>query len=260
MRRIATVTNPHLPHQSRWCGAMADGIRRHGLTVDVCTEGAGLPDCDAVVCWGWRIGKMFVGRGYQTLVLECGYIGDRLQWTSAGWNGLNGRASFPAPPPGADRFRSNFDALLQPWDECPSGYALIMGQVPGDQSIAGLDVERWKADLQAAFSAKGMLCRFRPHPLDRPSENTLAGDLEDAAIVATWNSNSGVDAALAGKPVLAMDRGSMAWDIASHSIEDGPVRPCREAWAERLAWSQWTHHEMTSGAAWEALATVEGRH
>jgi hypothetical protein len=258
MRKIAAVVNPHLPHQAFWCGAMADGILRHGIAVDVCSEGAGLPDCDAVACWGWRIAKTFVNRGYPTLVLERGYIGDRERWTSAGWNGLNGRASFPIPDGGADRFGENFGSLLQPWDDCPIGYALIMGQVPGDQTIAGLDVERWKADLKIAFAEKGMLTRFRPHPLDHPPANSLEGDLADAAIVATWNSNSGVDAILAGKPVLAMDRGSMAWDVASHSVAEGPIRPDRKAWAEKIAWAQWSHSEMSNGTAWQALASVEG--
>jgi hypothetical protein len=72
-----------------------------------------------------------------------------------------------------------------------------------------------------------------------------------AGLVVTFNSNTGVDAALFGRPVIAMDEGSMAWPVAGHQVTE-IVMPDRSAWAARLAWCQWTMDEMRSGACQEA--------
>jgi len=80
-------------------------------------------------------------------------------------------------------------------------------------------------------------------------------DLEAARYAVTFNSNSGVDAALAGVPVVAMDEGSMAWQVAGHRIGE-IVFPDREKWAHDLAFAQWDVEEITSGEAWEHLRCI----
>jgi len=70
----------------------------------------------------------------------------------------------------------------------------------------------------------------------------LAKALAGAAVVITWNSNTAVDAILAGKNTTAADKGSMAWEVSD-----------REAWAHALAWRQFSQDELTSGFAWEHL-------
>ena len=74
-------------------------------------------------------------------------------------------------------------------------------------------------------------------------------------MVVTLNSNSGVDAALAGVPVIAFDEGSMAWPVAGHKPQDAihPPRPDRLRWAAELAWCQWTDREFETGECWEHL-------
>jgi hypothetical protein len=71
----------------------------------------------------------------------------------------------------------------------------------------------------------------------------------------TFNSNSGVEAALAGVPVFAFDEGSMVWEIANKTFDaiDNPQRPDRTQWLADLSYAQWTPREMREGKAWRHL-------
>jgi hypothetical protein len=230
-------------HQGIHGEALRAGLARHGIKRD--------PHFVAV--WGWRTGQAYRAAGREVLVLERGYLGDRFAWTSIGWNGLNGRAEFPQyPDDSGARFRA-LGVPLQPLR--PAGdYALIVGQVPGDAALQGRDLRGWYA--QQAARDWGVPCRFRPHPLGAkrgpvpvvPGAARLDGPLDDAlaraAIVVTFNSNVGVDAMVAGKPVTCDDAGSMIYGVAP---------PDREAWAHRLAWRQWSLDEIRSGVALEGV-------
>ncbi len=55
--------------------------------------------------------------------------------------------------------------------------------------------------------------------------------LAGARAVITFNSNTGVEAVLAGKPTVAIDEGSMAWPVTAHEIIDYPKEPNRLTWA-----------------------------
>lgn len=246
--------NPRTSHQVAHRQALQDGLKRHGVS-DL--------GRNVVVCWGWRSGQRHRRAGRDVLVLERGYIGDRFKWSSLGWNGLNGRADFPEyPDDGGDRFRSM--AALAPWD--PSGeYVLLVGQVRGDAALQGRDLTKWYADAaKHAEGTYGLPVRFRPHPQEvrrgirrtvpgtASDTGPLADSLDGAAVVVTWNSNTGVDALLAGKPVVVSDPGAMAWPIAAREI-GGERGLDREAWAHALAWKQWTLEEIASG---EALAGI----
>lgn len=234
-----------------------EGLRRHNAL-----------DLDAVFCWGWRRGKMFKRRRKRVIVLERGYIGDRFYWTSIGLDGLNGRATFPDyPDDGGERFARM--GALSCWK--PEGsYVLIIGQVRGDAALAGRDLDPWYADTaKRAAALYGLPVRFRPHPESErrggwspvPGCETDTGPLADAlagaAVVVTWNSNTGVDAMLAGKPAVAFDSGSMAWPVAGHALGD-PANPDREKWANALAWKQWSMDEIRSGEALEGVVRELG--
>lgn len=189
--------------------------------------------------------------------MERGYLGDRFAWTSLAWNGLNGLAEFPHVEATADRFEENF--TMQPW-KTGGDYVLIMGQVPGDQSLRGMDLMPWYGQVAMnAQTAYEMPVMFRQHPLSlprgrqrprytQPSVGSLQEALDGAAVVVTFNSNSAVDAVVAGVPSVALDRGSMAWDVSAHRLGD-IRRPDREAWAHRLAWRQWIIGEIEDGTA-----------
>ena len=214
---------------------------------------------EKVACWGWRTGHKWRRLGFDVLVFERGYIGNRFEWTSLAWNGLNGRGHAPVIDDGGERFKSHHEPL-SPWN--PHGqYVLICGQVPGDASLQGRDLNPWYEEQAEKYADHDIV--FRPHPLGAgrgaiqelkgaiTSNRSLSEDLEGASLVVTYNSNTGVDALLAGKPVYCDNEGSMVWQVKP---ED------REQWAHRLAWRQWTLDEISSGFALSKLCNKDSQH
>jgi hypothetical protein len=269
------VINPDMAHHVTHANALQLGMQRSGIATRIVSVGERIqhePDTIAA-CWGWRIGAMLDRAGFDVLVMEHGFIGDRRHWTSLGWNGLNGRARF-AYPADETRFEANFGDLLQPCDASGT-YALLIGQVEGDASIDNIDFRAWCEETAARATERlGLPVFFRPHPvavergqwteLDNASatlqlEVPLREALQGAAVVLTYNSNAGTDAVLAGKPTICFDRGAMAWPVAAHgweirAIEEGT----RKAWCDRLAWSQFSIAEIIDGAAWEQVSKAYG--
>lgn len=243
-------------HQQTHARAFHSGLRRHGIDAPVLSIASSPVECDLAVMWSARH-KAHQSAARDYLVMERGYLGDRTLWTSLGFNGLNGRAEFRGCG-GPERFERHFGADLKPWRR-GGQYAVVMGQVPGDQSIDGVNIDAWYAS--AIVGARECWDRvfFRPHPLARkvapPGVQIIEGDLRSvlsgAGLVVTYNSNSGVDAVLAGCPTVAADRGSMAWDVSARDMQT--VTPDRSEWAARLAWCQWTLEEIESGEAWARI-------
>lgn len=246
-------------HQQSWGGAFAEGLTRHGWQVEVREDPAA---CDLLVLWGVRRIQQLKARRIRAgkiCVLERGYLGDRFAWTSVSFGGgLNRRGMFRGPFADGSRFEKHFAQLLQPWRDRPDGYALIMQQVPGDCSIDGVDMPAFYEAARAELG-KAMPVKIRAHPNVTPkrdgdaamaaARSSLQEDLAGARCVVTWNSNSGVDAVMAGVRTVAMDPGSMAWEVTGHELALPPA-PDRTQWAHALAWKQWREDEMRSGDCW----------
>lgn len=263
--RFTVIAKPGAAHQVEHQHALMQGLAAHGIEA---IRGYGGPVTTShVACWGWRHGRRLRAEGREVLVMERGYLGDRFAWTSLGWNGLNGFAEFQEYPyDGGARFDAHYS--LKPWNR-DGRYALLMGQVPGDASLRGIDLSKWYADAaMKANNAYEMPVLFREHPMalrkginrtprmTEPSRGTLVDALAGAAVVITFNSNSAVDAVCAGIPAVAMDQGSMAWPVAAHRIGD-LATPDRTRWAHRLAWCQWSMDEIRTGAALTGLLQRE---
>lgn len=249
--------------------AMIHGLQRHGIVASTFSH---MPDpmADFAVTWGWRVARRIKEGGFAkpVLVMERGYLGDRMQiWTSLGWDGLNGRARFPEPQDGGQRFWSNHGHLAKEWERF-DGYYLVAGQVLGDQSLLGVDYLEWLKDTIDELDRMGVDARFRSHPeavkrgqvFPVPSymvsTGTLADDLAEAACVIAYNSNATVDAVLAGIPAVTCDEGAMAFSITSHHVSQPLVTPDRSEWFRQMAWCQWTTSEIQSGEAWEIVRTA----
>lgn len=254
--QITFCASPKSETQKELFARAAAGLRLHGVETFQADE---YPSrTENVACWGWRKGERLRCMGYNVLVFERAYLGDRFHWTSLAWNGLNGRGNFCLRPnPDPARFHQNF--TLAPWKET-GDIIVIMGQVPGDMSLLGQDMTGFyeEAALELERLHKKPVY-FRPHPVGRnftPRIPTLEGDLQDALdrafLVVTYNSNSGVDAVVKGVPAISMDHGSMAWGVTGHSLSDR-IMPDREQWAVTLAHCQWTPDEIDTGAYWERL-------
>ena len=204
-------------------------------------------------------------KNLDVIVLETGYVnrgdGEHHHY-AAGFNGLNGRADFrnQGVMP-SDRW-TLLGKTLQPYT--PGTHIILCGQVPWDASVEGTQHLKWIAGIAAnlqKITNKPIV--YRPHPLapqppiegcERPMR-FIEDDLQRAHAVVCWNSNTGVDAAIAGKPVFAFDEGSMVWDICSRGLLsiDTPAKPQRQMWANALAYAQWTPEEMAKGLAWKHL-------
>lgn len=235
--------------------------------------------CDVAVMFGWIKKKTpawaarkqavldSVGPG-RLVVLEEGFV-QRGVYYSAGIGGINGRADHGAQTPMLGRFE-DLGFTLAPWKDGPVRRALVVGQVPWDCTVQDTDHPGWCRETVRTLERHGLRVRFRPHPKAKgvdygvaPSlirATTLAEDLAWADVCVTYNSNTGVDAVLAGVPVVTCSQGSMAWDVAGHFVRDAlmPLRPYREAWADRIATSQWTLDEMRAGLPWRRLAARMG--
>jgi hypothetical protein len=260
--QLVIVANPRAEHQSRTARALVSGLARHGIGATIVPTIYHAQRKPLVCCWGWRAGKELRKRGSDVLVMERGYLGDRFQFTSLGWNGLNGYADFGSVQVDAkERFERYFPHLLMPWNSSGE-YVVIAGQVPGDQSLRGMDLRPWyEKKAREAFHSFGIPVFFRPHPeavrkghhkpLSFPDiDGSLEQVISGARLVVTFNSNTSVDSILAGKPCLVGDQGSMAWDMAIKQFDSSLEEPeGRLDWARELSCTQWLTEEISSGEA-----------
>lgn len=250
------------PHQVQTAQALMEGIKRHGITPRLDPS---YQPCDVAVFWGHRqfqvIQRQRAG-GAHYLVMERGYVGDRFFWTSLGFDGLNGRARFPEVKDGGARWKKHFAKYLHPWHTADGNVAIIMGQVRGDESIRGVNFDAWIHQAFTRLQELGYSPVFRTHP-NFPQQavrfTRLNGSLSEALalakLVVTYNSNSGVDAVLAGVPTVTYDEGAMAWDVTSHD-PGYLITPDRSDWCQKMSYTQWSSDEMRSGEAWEAVKEV----
>ena len=226
------------------------------------------PSADVHIFWGLRRQHYqdALAGGKPFIVVERGYLGDRIsQWFSVGVGGLNGLANFNTSKVTPARFKTLWEPLMQPWRH-DGEYALVMGQVPGDASLYGQNIDSWAmlACGQAKRAYSAVFYRHHPdiRPKDRPDFGVplMQGDLkeaiENAKVVITYSSNTAVDAVMAGVPAVSTIPGSMAWEVTSHNIEDPLIYPDREEWAAKLAYSQWSLAEIREGKPWLHLRSL----
>lgn len=257
--KCCVIANERAEHQKSWGGAFAAGMRRHGWGVVVNQPGSE----DLLVKWSVRDvmghAKRAKARGAQVVILERGYLGDRMhEWTSVSLGGeLNGRARFGPCRDNGERFRSI--ASLAPWQD--GNRAIILGQCPGDMSVQGWNVVDTYLATNDELVQRGWDVLYRPHPVDPvlvpgvpmqdPKEVPIEAAFEGCGLAFTISSNSAVDALLAGVPTVAVDDRSMAWEVTTRGLD--PIQIPREKWAHHLAWKQWRRSEIEAGDAWAAL-------
>ncbi len=265
--RIVIHCRREFQHHVTWSNAFAKGLNAHGITARI-IDGYTYTDCDLAVFWGHHSSKQAImekqfALGLNYLVAEGGYVGDRMKWISLGYNGLNGQADFCNENSPPDRWKKHPEKE-KPWNPGEE-YILLIGQVPTDCAVRGVNFVQWAEETRMELvNIPGLPVLFRPHPLmERPAKTVSyrenQRDLEKAfagaACVVTFNSTTGVNAILAGKPVIALDTRSMAWPVAGHELVDvlDPPMPDRQQWLNDLAYSQWTLKEIERGLAWEHL-------
>lgn len=257
--RVRIYTDP----QHRSVPFVAAGFRRHGIEPKITSRQR---ECDLAVVWGIKDVEVDLTLCRRVLVFERGYLGKRKRWTAAGFDGLNGLADFHNKHSPSDRWRAWEHEVgpMLPWETRDHGPVLVLGQVPGDASLRGLDTARWCVDMAARLEAAGLPVAIRWHPLAKGmptklkypvlgKELPLKEAVRSSRYVVTFNSNSAVDAVMAGVPAVAIDRGSMAWGVTGRDPLVQPPTPDREQWVHDLMYTQWCREEIEAGDAWEHL-------
>ena len=231
------------------------------------------PDTDIAVVFGWYkyafektmakkpIIEEYLGRG-QLIVIESAFL-KRKQYYQIGWNGFAGHADFKNEGVPMDRWKK-LGIPVKPWQKRRDGLIVVCGQLPRDTQVQDVDHIKWCQETVAWYQKRfGARVVFRPHPrMESPSEygiisyhdgRKLSEVLSEASLVVTWNSTTGVEAAVAGVPVVTCSPGSMASPVAMNMLAEHPVFPERKEWLAGLGYSQWTLEEMRQGLPWYHL-------
>ena len=133
---------------------------------------------------------------------------------------------------------------------------IVMGQVPGDAALRGLDIDEWIVNTSTRLrQLTDRPVRVRLHPgagtpdpkliaalqvigvaVEEPSRS-FANSCQDAWAVVTYCSGAAIDALMAGVPAIATSSASFAWDVTDHDLACvvSPTEFPREEWLERLA-------------------------
>lgn len=226
-----------------------------GLTALAIAE-VGITSADFIIVWGERLRRSVLRYKKPVLVMEHGYLGDRFEWSSLGWDGLNGRANFFNSNVPDDRWNKYWRDSMR--EQNGGDYVLIVGQVAGDMAIAGCDLYSWARKIRSEIP--NSIYRAHPNSLKRKQTQPVEHDtrpldvaLQECSRVVTWNSNTGVLAAMAGKRVTVEDKGSMAFEVAGHGWKDDRLLGDRNEWGRKLAYCQWLPEEIARGDYWETL-------
>lgn len=267
-------------HHHKAINAFTHGLEKSTSKVDIdYYDHNNLPtgEYDFAICWGVRAMEKLKAytKTKNCLVLENAYLNNiqspEKEWVSLGWNGLNGRADFCNANSPSDRWKKHFDdgRLLEYSD---GEYILIPLQIQGDQSLNYI----WNSVLSYQYICESIRkftdlpIMIKDHPTFPESQpkvesvknvkyiNTnmpIEKAISKAKVVVTINSNAGVDAALAGKPVISLDQGSMVWNISAHDFKsiNSPKFIDRTQWCNDIAYAQWHPSELESGEAWNHL-------
>lgn len=100
---------------------------------------------------------------------------------------------------------------------------------------------------------------FNQDPLLNHGGGGLYEDLNSAYCVVTFNSNSAVEALCEGIPIFALDSGSAAFDVSHNDlskIENLNYNIDISNWCNKIAYTMWTKHEVSTGEMWAHLKPV----
>lgn len=177
----------------------------------------------------------------------------------------------PGPAPDGERFKQ-LGVQIKTRAPRPLRHALIAGQVAFDAShhLTEAELVATYTRLGDSLRAAGLKVSYRGHPQARgvtpnlPSApvSTLAEALDEADLLASVNSNAGLDALIAGVPAVVLKpchyiRMAYRWPTPLDMIRQ-PDPEKLEAFLQRLAWAQWTVSEMREGLPQAFLASLGG--
>ena len=245
---IQILIKPNKPHHEKWCGAFSEGY--NGNVLETPDRGDIVQDVDLVVFWSMHWDAVIQDcrrKGIPFLCLEMGYI-DRENFASVNLNGLNGRSKLQVPSD--DNSRCMKHGWYQKKQKLPGDRIVIMGQLPGDKSLDGIDIYDWALKVHERYKAIDLYSEFKPHPLDKQEIAKIpifTGDIhKDASYLVTYSSNSGVDAWVNGVSAIAHSETSMLWKWQNKI-------GFMNEFMNDISYRQYSLEEFRSGEAWKNL-------
>lgn len=211
----------------RWHGPFARkmqaGLKALGIDAGITSSRA--RESDIAILLGTTLWRDVEKTGRYLLVDRCSFRNTD-QWVSLVWDGHGRRGNHCVPKDKGSRWE-RIGVPVKPWQ---SGSRVVLCGQTETYSPDYPTLTSWYSTVTATH--------FRPHPAgDNPTGLPIARDWTDCGLAVTLNSSVGVDAAINGVRVRAMDKGSMAW---------GAMKDRRE-WLRWLAWTQWHHDEIEAG-------------
>jgi hypothetical protein len=240
------------------------------------------------IVWGAYKEGIFVGsscrkdlsneqrkRDLNTIVVERGYI-ERQDYYAIGFTNypreLNNESDFKNKGMPNDRAKQ-LNVSLEPWKEPDEKRkcVLVCGQTFDDANVDGVDYGEWLTKtLLVLLKTSDKKIIYRDHPLEKrhniripkgvklSADRSIEQDLEIAASVVSYNSNSCVEAVIKGIPAFTFSERSVAWDVTNHSLSDinNPRKFDRQQWLNDLAYAQWNLKEIEQGLPFKHLGII----
>ena len=239
MATVAIHCEPRIDWQARRAPQLEAGLRAIGLE-PIVTSNRHRQTYVAILlgtsCW----------RNIETdgdfLLVDRASYGDP-DYVQLVWNGHGFRGDHRVPQPcGAARWIEH-SAKFETFDWIGDGERVVLCGQTEPWSPHYERIEDWYAEILRQYE----VTHFRQHPAgDNPTGLPPAPDWTDVGQVITLNSSIGVESAMKGIPTVAMDRGSMAYEVSSQNPGER-IMPPRRNWLEWLAWTQWSWREIEAG-------------
>lgn len=224
---------------------------------------------DLFVCWN-RYGDMHniatrvEQQGGTVVVAENGYVApggvsphvtDPREWYALAIGGHNGSGTWPVGGP------ERWDALgvdLKPW-RTEGDHVLVCPNRPFGRPDLIMPIDWADKVVKRLRKVTNRPIRVRAHPGNGAHKTPLADDLKGAHAVVIWSSSAGVQALIAGVPVICEAPAWICKGAADRNAEcvekvgDRGGLLSREEGFHRLAWAQFHHTEIASGFAFTSL-------
>lgn len=250
--------------------AMAEGATRAGIAAELVQDWAPRPGVDVGLAYGWghpETFRQYRDGGRHFVHIDLGWWQRKPDGRPLdGYHKVVVDARNPAPDiisGGAARFQG-LGIKIAPWRE--SGRHIVLAGMSeksaGTWGFRALEWEQLTIDLLRKLTSRPIIYRPKPSwPGARPIQGVgfsggaepIEKALDGAHALVAFNSNTAVDALLAGVPISVSTGPCLKLSTALAEIEH-PRRPeGREALMEAIAWQQWSIEEMRIGACWDWL-------
>lgn len=266
--RAFVCYNPGLSRHEMPLRAFATGLEQRGWQVKhlqthayfnwhtqpdiVVIFGSGLLGRGSNALYKLRIVEDCKDRNIPYIMLEEGYI-KRGEYWSVTVNGLGGDGEYIADELDPNRIYDMTQFKQFRWD---GDHILITKQLPRDANV-NMEQRAYLQIIQALqyyFQNETYPIRIREHPKKQGGVDPIESVLEDTWLLATYSSNTAVDAVLAGVPVHVRSDKSVVYDLRVDQLNGDLPSPQKQYEVlSQVAHAQWSLEEMEQGQCWDYI-------